>query len=64
METNFRLKMQILKIFGNQADFAQAVGVSEALVSRIIRGRRELNDSDKRMWAKKLKMKREELFKQ
>jgi len=62
MRTNFRLKVKILEVYGNQADFAQAVGVSEALVSRIVRGRRFLDEADKKAWARKLKCKRADVF--
>lgn len=58
----FKLKLRIIERFGTQADFAQAVGAHESLVSRIICGRRVLNEKDQKKWASILKCKPEELF--
>jgi transcriptional regulator with XRE-family HTH domain len=38
---NFHLKMTILQKFGNQANFAMVVGLSESSLSRIVRGRKQ-----------------------
>ena len=52
---NKRLKGRIVEIFGCQADFAQKAKVDESLVSRVIRGRRELAEDEQSRWAKILK---------
>ena len=51
---NRRLKAKIVERFGTQADFAQALGVDEALVSRVVRGRRSLSTENKKLWMRKL----------
>ncbi len=51
---NRRLKAKIVERFGTQADFAQALGVDDALVSRVVRGRRSLSTENKILWARKL----------
>ena len=51
MSLNFQLKMKIYEKFYNQANFAQAVGADETVVSRVIRGRRKLNDEQQKRWA-------------
>ncbi len=56
------LKAKIIELFGTQADFAVATGISEPVVSRVIRGRRELTDDEKHQWARMLKAKPKELF--
>ena len=40
------LKARIIERFGSQADFAQAIGIDETKVSRIIRGRRRLTEKE------------------
>ena len=49
---DFRLKAKIIERFGSQADFAQAIGEDESLVSRVVRGRRELSEDKKLKWSK------------
>jgi hypothetical protein len=49
------LKGRIVEIFGCQSDFAQKAKVDESLVSRVIRGRRDLPEAEKTRWAKILK---------
>ena len=63
MMVNMKLKGRIIEQFRNQADFAQAIGISETVVSRVVRGRRELTDDEKHQWARMLKSKPDELFK-
>lgn len=48
---NKKLKAAIVGKYGSQADFAQVVGVDETIVSRIVRGRRELSEEEKTRWA-------------
>ncbi len=59
---NINLKMAIIRKFGTQADFAQAVSEREATVSRIVRGRRKLPTEKQAVWAKALGVKRKEIF--
>jgi transcriptional regulator with XRE-family HTH domain len=59
---NLSLKLKIMKLYRSQADFALAVGAQESLVSRVIRGRRELSNEKKRQWAEKLDCNANELF--
>ena len=59
---NWDLKTKIVEIFGTQADFAQAVKVDETIVSRIVRGRRQLDLKQQNQWARALNSDPEELF--
>ncbi len=58
---NKNLKLAILKVFDSQADFAAACGISEAKVSQVVRGRKQLSEPERKVWAKKLRMKPQEL---
>jgi hypothetical protein len=53
--TNLALKFRILERFRTQADFAQTVGVNDAVVSRVIRGYKSLKPERQRVWAKTLR---------
>ena len=59
---NLKLKAKIVENFENQANFSQIVKVDETLISRIIRGRRELKPEEQTRWAAILNCKREEIF--
>jgi transcriptional regulator with XRE-family HTH domain len=59
---NKALKLKIIEIFGTQADFAQALGVDESYISRVIRGRRMLDSTNQNRWSKLLKCKSETIF--
>jgi len=59
---NKSLKLKIIEKFDTQADFAQVVNEDESIISRVIRGRRELNPEKQRAWARALKCKPEEIF--
>jgi transcriptional regulator with XRE-family HTH domain len=59
---NKALKVRIIEIFDTQADFAQALGVDESYISRVIRGRRMLDSASQNRWAKLLKCKSETIF--
>jgi plasmid maintenance system antidote protein VapI len=48
------LKAKIFEKYGTQGDFAQAVKVDETLVSKIVRGRRNLDPEKQSIWAKAL----------
>ena len=49
-----RLKIEILKIYPTQGDFAAAIGEHESKVSQVLRGRRKLSQIDGKKWEKKL----------
>ena len=59
---NRKLKLKIVEKFGTQADFAQALGVDDSAISRVIRGRRRLHRKDEERWAGILGCSSEELF--
>jgi plasmid maintenance system antidote protein VapI len=59
---NLSLKLKILENFPTQADFAQSIGEHESFVSKIIRGRRELETNKQIKWAKALNSTPKELF--
>lgn len=59
---NKNLKAEIIRQFGSQADFALKAGIEEALVSRVIHGRRQLDEAEQNRWAKLLKVRRERVF--
>jgi hypothetical protein len=59
---NRGLKAAIILRYGSQADFAQELGVTDAIVSRIVRRRRELDEEEKRRWASLLKTEVHELW--
>jgi ribosome-binding protein aMBF1 (putative translation factor) len=48
---NFLLKAKIVEVFGSQWKFAQEIGEHESAVSRVIRGRRYLNEKERMKWA-------------
>jgi plasmid maintenance system antidote protein VapI len=48
---NRKLKGRIVERFGSQYEFARAVHEHESNVSKVIRGRRELGEKDKKLWA-------------
>jgi transcriptional regulator with XRE-family HTH domain len=56
------IKSKIFLRYGTQGDFALAVGMDETLVSKIIRGRRELDSERQVIWADALKSTPRELF--
>lgn len=59
---NWSLKTRIVEKYGSQVDFAQTVKVSETLVSKIVRGRRQLPLEKQITWAKALGSTPKELF--
>ena len=44
---NKKLKAKIFEKFGTQADFAEAIGENDTIVSKVVRGRRDTKDSMK-----------------
>jgi len=59
---NRKLKGKIVELYGSQTNFAMKIGEDETFVSRVINGRRRLNEKQQRRWAKALKAKPEEFF--
>jgi plasmid maintenance system antidote protein VapI len=51
---NKKLKGRIVELFGSQANFAQMIQAEEATVSRIVHGRRRLNEEDLHWWSRVL----------
>lgn len=61
-EMNWTLKAKIVERFGTQSDFAMAIKGHESDVSRVIRGRRTLNEEERQRWANLLGAESQELF--
>jgi len=59
---NLKLRLKIIEKFQTQSDFAAKIGINESVISRVVRGRRELSAEAKGEWAKALKCKPEEIF--
>ena len=51
---NLKLKAKIIERFGTQADFGEAVGIDDSIISKIIRGRRTPNLEMQLIWAQLL----------
>ena len=51
---NLKLKARIIERFGTQADFGEAIGLDDSIISKIIRGRRTLDPEWQLIWAKAL----------
>jgi len=59
---NWKIKKRMVEKFGSQVDFAEAVGISETLVSKVVRGRRQLDPAQKAKWAEILGCQPEDVF--
>ena len=59
---NLKLKSKIVEKYGTQSDFAPVVNEDETIISRVIRGRRELNPEKQKIWADVLGCEPKELF--
>ena len=59
---NKKLKARIVLKFETQWDFAEAIGEQPAVVSHVIRGRRNISDIKKVEWAMKLGCRPEDIF--
>ena len=59
---NNELKAEIIRHYGAQYTFAALLGIREATVSAVVRGRQELDDKSKRKWAEVLNTDAERLF--
>jgi plasmid maintenance system antidote protein VapI len=51
---NKYLKAKIVERYGSQFEFARAIAEHEAVVSRVIRGHRDLTPEEKARWANAL----------
>lgn len=59
---NKRLKAKIILKYGSQAEFAYDIKTHEAVISRVVRNRRELSSEQKKMWARKLNCQIKDIF--
>jgi DNA-binding Xre family transcriptional regulator len=59
---NIKLKGAIYGKYGSQIDFAQAHGIDETHISKIVMGRRQISPKDQKQWAKWLECKVEDIF--
>ena len=59
---NIILKMLIIEKLGSQARFSMIVDEDESTISRVIWGRRKLNNDQRNKWAKALGCKPDDLF--
>ncbi len=59
---NKKLKGKIVEVYGTQADFAQKIKKDESYVSRVVRGRRNITESEQDSWAGLLGYSRRDLF--
>lgn len=59
---NWELKRKIGERFGSQFKFAHMLSIHESFVSKIVRERRKLSDSEKTRWAETLGVGVEEIF--
>lgn len=48
---NWKLKEKIIDKFGTQSDFAQALNNADGVVSKVVRGRRDLDQAEQKRWA-------------
>ncbi len=60
--TNILLKCKINEKYRFQIDFAKIINVDETVLSKVVRGRKELSHHEKNRWAKVLGCKVEEIF--
>ena len=58
---NLDLRLRILKKYPTQSDFAEAVQMSDSKVSRVLRGRGQLSETEAKKWARLLGCGMEEL---
>lgn len=59
---NKRLKIRIIEVFGNNTRFADELGINDQTVSRVITGRKFLDQEEKEAWSGLLKCEVEEIF--
>ncbi len=59
---NVALKSRIIELYESQVKFSFKIGTSELNVSRVICGRFDLPEAEKKRWARMLKSKVEDIF--
>jgi hypothetical protein len=59
---NRALKAEIIRRFGAQYPFAAALGIREATVSAVVRGKYVLDDKQRKEWALALETDAEKIF--
>lgn len=59
----FNLKIELIKKYPTQADFARVTNISESRLSRIIRGWIAPTENEKEIISRKLGIKQKEIFK-
>lgn len=59
---NKKLKAKIIEKYGSQAEFAYDIRTHEAVISRVVRNRRELSPRQKQEWAGKLNCQLKDIF--
>ena len=59
---NFKLRERIRNLYRTQADFSQALGIHDSVVSRVINGRHKLSEGEEKRWANMLKCRKNEIF--
>ena len=64
MKMNRPLRAKIVERFGTQADFAHIIRATEPVISRVVRGRKELPPEQQERWARALGATVEEIFQQ
>jgi hypothetical protein len=60
--TNYTLKTEIMKKYGSQIAFASELGISEGLLSKIVRGWRPATRELRKQIARKLGIEEQEIF--
>jgi len=61
---NLILKIAILQSYPCQSDFAQAIGLKDDILSRIVRGRRQPTEEQREKISQVLRIPANELFRQ
>lgn len=59
---NLKLKAKIIEKYGTQISFSRKLKKHTSFISLVLRGHKNLEDREKRRWARLLKSTPEELF--
>ena len=62
MPANLKIKGKIIERFGNQFEFSKVVNMHESDISRVIHGRRAIDEETRKFWARVLDADVNELF--
>ena len=57
-----RLRIKIIERYDSQAEFAIQLSIDESLVSRVIHGRKKLNEVERTRWYYALDCKEKDIF--